>query len=99
MTTLTLAQAPAAAYPVVGPAAIVPGTSLALPLMAIVSNLPVAQRCPDCAGTGVAFLPGTGLTACPCMEPDPPLPAAMQPRFFVEDDGATPLRYRLAGQA
>jgi hypothetical protein len=59
--------------PVKGESALVPGTLLRLPLAPVVRDIPVDERCGDCAGTGV-FFNGSGrfatneLMTCPCLE-------------------------------
>ena len=57
--------------PVYGESALVPGTSLRLPLFPDAVRIPLADRCSSCAGTGVAFDGGefgTGmLMSCACM--------------------------------
>lgn len=57
--------------PVYGESALVPGTSLRLPLPPEAVRLAPGERCGDCAGTGVMFdggNHGTGaLLSCGCM--------------------------------
>lgn len=72
---LTSAPLASAAYAVDGPSAVVPGTSLRLPVLPDVQHLPASERCHGCAGTGVDFVAGT-LGSCSCMEPTLPAPAA-----------------------
>lgn len=64
------------ALPVSGESALVPLTSLRLPLSPAAARIPVDQRCADCAGTGVMFgeldpdeLHGApyALVSCGCM--------------------------------
>ena len=79
--TALLTSAPTA-YAVDGPSALVPGTSLRLPVLPEVRHLPAAERCRGCAGTGVDFVAGT-LAACFCMEPPPaPGPAPLPVRHL-----------------
>ena len=72
MTTLTISRPAApAVLPVDGPSALVPGTSLRLPVLPIVRHLPAAERCNGCGGTGVEYYAGE-LATCACMElPEP----------------------------
>jgi hypothetical protein len=74
-TLVTAAPLALDVYPVDGPSAVVPGTSLRLPSA---RRIPAAERCHGCAGTGVDFVAGT-LAACYCMEPPPPAVPAPLP--------------------
>src|SRR5579884_1782407 len=84
MTALLDFPTTASELPVYGESALVPGTSLRLPLFPDAARIPLAERCSSCAGTGVMFdggQYGTGmLMSCACMglfpaesapEPDP----------------------------
>jgi len=83
---LPVTSAPALA--VRGASALVPGTSLRLPLSPDAARLPLEDRCVDCAGTGIMFDGGhrfatNALMSCICMgsfaEPAPaPRPAAVR---------------------
>lgn len=74
-------------YAVTGASALVPRTSLRLPLAPVAVRIPVDERCPDCAGTGIMFDGGhrratNTLMSCGCMA----LPiAAARPRVAVVD--------------
>src|SRR5579871_6066241 len=55
-----------------GESALVPGTSLRLPLSPDAARLPLDDRCVDCAGTGIMFdgghrLATNALMSCICM--------------------------------
>jgi hypothetical protein len=45
---------------------LVPGASVRLPLVPAAAGIPTAQRCRDCAGTGISAA-GTPLTVCACV--------------------------------
>lgn len=73
MTALLDLPVTSAPVPAVrGASALVPGTSLRLPLSPDAARLPLDERCLDCAGTGVMF-DGVGrfatnaLVSCMCM--------------------------------
>lgn len=66
--------------PVRGASALVPGTSLRLPLPPEAVSIPLDDRCVDCAGTGISFVDGA-LISCLCMglfgEPSPALSSTL----------------------
>lgn len=72
--TASVLDAPVSAvYAVAGESALVPGTSLRLPVPPEMARIPVAERCSACAGTGVMFdgghlLAANALMSCGCME-------------------------------
>ena len=69
--------------PVHGESALVPGTSLRLPLPPAVRDMTADQRCFDCAGTGVEFDRASGaLMTCYCLE-EPSVPEDEEPVIVV----------------
>ncbi len=61
-----------------GESALVPGTSLRLPLVPEVASLPADGRCNNCAGTGVMRFDGA-LESCVCVEPEPVAAHTLRP--------------------
>jgi len=66
LPTLPAISAPSGGFRVEGPSALVPGTQIRLPVRPDAWSLSLAERCPDCAATGVFFYDGA-LTACFCV--------------------------------
>ena len=74
-------------YAVRGTSALVPGTSLRLPLADDVAALTADERCETCAGTGVMLLDGA-LESCFCMAlPSQPVHALRPGEVVIKVEG------------